>query len=262
MPSPFPGMDPFIESQIWPDFHHTLLTTMRESLWPFVRPRYVIRVEERVYVERQPAERRVVIPDVTVLEAQDSAPSVLETAGATPVVTISPVILTLPMPERKREAFLTIRERRSMAVVSVIEVLSLDNKRSGSDGRHEYLRKREAILESDVHLIELDLLRGGARLPTLEALPPAAYYALVSRAERRPHVEVYPWALCQRLPSIPVPLAGNDADAQLDLHAIFTTVYDRAGYAYALDYGRPVAPPLGVADTAWVRSILAGVASA
>jgi hypothetical protein len=146
-----------------------------------------------------------------------------------------------------------------MAVVTVIEVLSLDNKRSGSDGRHEYLRKREAILAGDVHLIEFDLLRGGARLPTVEELPPAAYYALVSRADRRPHVEVYPWALCHRLPSIPVPLAGSDADVQLDLHAIFTTVYDRAGYAYAVDYRRPVTPPLPAADMAWVQSILGGL---
>ena len=209
MPSPFPGMDPFIEGQIWPDFHHTLITTVREFLWPYLRPHYVIRVEERVYIERQPAGHRVIIPDVTVLETEDSAASVMETAGSTPVMTTTPVILTLPMPERKREAFLTVRERQSMAVIAVIEVLSLDNKRSGSDGRHEYLHKREAILESDVHLIELDLLRGGVRLPTVEELPPAAYYALVSRADHRPHVEVYPWTLCQRLPSIPVPLAGT-----------------------------------------------------
>ena len=111
------------------------------------------------------------------------------------------------MPERKRQAFLTIRERETMTVVTVLEVLSLDNKRSGSDGRREYLRKREAVLESDVHLVELDLLRAGTRLPTVEPLPPGACYAYVSRADRRPQVEVYAWTLRQSLPTIPVPLA-------------------------------------------------------
>ena len=53
MPSPFPGMDPYIEIQLWQDFHHTLITVLHESLWPRVRPRSVGRVEERVYVERQ-----------------------------------------------------------------------------------------------------------------------------------------------------------------------------------------------------------------
>jgi hypothetical protein len=259
MPSPFPGLDPFVEGQLWQDFHHTLITVMRESLWPRVLPRYVVRVEERVYVERPPEDPRVIIPDVTMLAHEGGEVPAADAVAPAPVITVAPVVLTLPMPERKRQAFLTVRERETTAVVTVIEVLSPDNKRAGSDGRREYLRKREAVLESDAHLVELDLLRGGARLPTVEPLPPAACYAFVSRENRRPRVEVYPWTLRQPLPTIPVPLAGDDPDVALDLQAIFTAVYDRAGYGYSLDYSRPIEPPLSAADAAWVRQILATV---
>src|SRR4249919_3225265 len=115
-------MDPFIESQIWEDFHHALIEVIRESLIPYTRPRYVVRVEERVY-------------DVTVLERAESEGS-LESTGitATPV-SVMPVIRHLPVPEQMHEAFLTIRTRETMEVITVIEVLSPGNKRAGSDGR-------------------------------------------------------------------------------------------------------------------------------
>jgi hypothetical protein len=80
-------MDPFIENQIWEDFHHALIEVMRESLIPHTRPRYVVRVEERLYVEHIPNGGSVFIrPDVTVLERAGSEGS-LESTGttATPV---------------------------------------------------------------------------------------------------------------------------------------------------------------------------------
>jgi len=256
MPSPFPGMDPFIESQKWEGFHHYLAVELGASLVPQVRPRYVVEVEERVYVEYFPNGRDVIRPDVSVVEGQPSEPWAAATAGAD---ALAPVVLTLPVPQEEREPFITIRSRETMEVVTVIEVLSPTNKNPHGDGNMEYLRKRGRVLGSDTHLVELDLLRGGERLPTVEPLPPADYYALVSRANRRPKVEVYAWTLRQPLPTIPVPLAGNDPDVTLDLQAIFTAVYDRAGYDYSLDYHRPIEPPLSEADAAWVQHVLARV---
>jgi hypothetical protein len=255
-------MDPLIESQRWEDFHHALPEVIREWLIPRVRPRYVVLVEERVYVERQTNGRRgLIVPDVTMTELEGRESPSQDAVAAAPAVAVAPVVLTLPMPERKREAFLTVRERETMEVVTVIEVLSPDNKRSGGDGRREYLRKREAVIESDAHLIELDLLRGGERLPTVETLPPADYYAFVSRAHRRPEVEVYPWTLRQPLPPISVPLTGDDPDVTLDLQSIFNTLYDRAGYDYSLDYRRPIEPPLNDSDASWAQQILAAASS-
>jgi hypothetical protein len=177
--------------------------------------------------------------------------------------------------ERQREVFLTLRSRESMEVVTVIEVLSPGNKRKGSDGREEYLRKRDTVLLSAAHLVEFDLLRGGERLPIREAMPPGDYYAFVCRQRHRPQAAVeppprhksgacggtlldavYAWSLRQPLPSVPVPLAGNDPDTVIDLQIVCGTVYDRAGYDYSLGYHRPVEPPLSEADAAWVKERL------
>jgi Protein of unknown function (DUF4058) len=262
MPSPFPGMDPFIENQIWEDFHHALIEVIREALIPQTRPHYVVRVEERVYVEHEPSSLPMFIrPDVTVLERTGSEHPPESTAAAT-TVSITPVLLHLPVPERIREAFLMIRERETMEVVTVIEVLSPGNKRAGSDGRREYLRKREEVLLSYTHLVELDLLRGGERLPTIEPLPQGDYYAFIRRRQQRLQAEVYAWSLRQSLPSIPVPLAEADADVVLDLHAIFNTVYNRTGYDYSLNYRRVIEPPLTNADNAWAQQLLAALFSA
>ena len=176
--------------------------------------------------------------------------------ATTTVTAASPVVLTLPMPERKTEAFLTVRERETKEVVTIIEVLSPGNKRPGSDGRQEYLSKRETILKSSTHLVELDLLRRGEHLPIIEPLPLADYYTFVCRETRRPKAEVYAWTIRHPLPSVPVPLAGEDPDVVLDLQGIFTTLYDRAGHDYSLDYRGAIEPPLKGDDADWVGPLL------
>lgn len=257
MPSPFPGMDPFIEGQEWEDFHPTFVVLMREALAAALTPRYLVRVERRVYVESaSEGTERVVRPDVVVLQPPPvEARSEPRTGGSAATIAV-PVIVNLPMPELQRQSFLTVRERETLRVVSVIELLSPVNKRARGEGRREYLQKRREVLDSDANLIELDLLRGGARLPTEEPLPPADYYALVARRGERPRAEVYSWSLRQSLPRVPIPLAEGDFDFALDLQAVFDAVYDRAVYRYALDYGRPIEPTLGDQDAAWVNGIL------
>jgi len=204
MATRFPGMDPFLEGQRWEGFHVRCMAVISDVLVPQVRPRYVVEVEERVYVE----------------------------------------------------VFLTLRDRQTAAVVTVIEILSPDNKRPGGTGRGQYLTKRDTVLQSSANLVELDLLRGGARLPTVEPLPPGDYYTFVSRAPQWPEVEVYAWFLPDPLPGLPIPLKEGDPDACLDLEAVFTSVYDRAGYDYSLDYTRPIEPPLSEEAAAWVGQVL------
>lgn len=258
MPSPFPGMDPFIESQIWPDFHATFVPALREALMPRVRPRYEVRVERRVYLEHvEDIPARIIIPDAALIEGDFDEPIHYEQGGtATATATmLSPVLCTLPLREKKRETYLTVREVETRKVVTVIECLSPDNKRPGAKGRREYLRKRDLVLRSPAHLVELDLLRGGERLPMHDPLPPADYYVLVSRG-RRPRSEVYAWPLRHRLPVIPIPLAGSDPDVLLDLQAVFTTVYDRAGYDYTLRYTQPLTPDLHESDRTWVEQLI------
>ena len=137
----------------------------------------------------------------------------------------------------------------------MIELLSPTNKTPG-DGWSEYLVKRSNIFATFAHLVEIDLLRCGQRLPTREPLTAADFYAFVCRRQRLSQVEVYGWTLRDRLPVIPIPLAGDDPDVPLDLQAAFTTTYDRAGYDYALDYHSPVEPPLEASLAEWVRSVV------
>ena len=262
MPSPFPGMDPFIEGQLWDDFHHAFIEGIREALMPKVRPKYLVMVERRVYLERtvsdhQPLSTTPIRPDVTIAKERESvgvAVAVAEKVGVE--VTAKTFVVPLPIPERVEEPFITIRDRESREVVTVIEVLSPANKRANSDGRREYLQKREAILMSGVHLVELDLLRGGERMPTREPLPAADYYALIAHAQRRPHALGFAWTLRDSLPTIPIPLKEGDPEVALDLQGVFATVYDRAGYDYMLDYGREVEPPLSEEEKAWVKQVL------
>lgn len=257
MPSRFPGMDPFIEGQDWEDFHVAFIVGLKDALMPRVRPRYVVRAERRIYLEhRLDDEGEQIRPDVAILDPGASAAR-LPSPARGQAIAPTPVLLHLPIPEEHRETLLIIRLRESMEVVTVLEVLSPTNKRRRSDGRREYLAKREAVLRSPTHLVEIDLLRGGERLPTIESLPEGDYFAFVSRGTRRPQTEVYPWRMADRLPALPIPLQGGDPDVILDLQTVFATVYDHAGYDYSLDYARHVEPPMADAGAAWVRSRLA-----
>jgi Protein of unknown function (DUF4058) len=257
MSSPFPGMDPFIENQEWEDFHTRLHTALSDNLSPRLEPAYVIRVERRVYVEfpshgSETGQWRRVDAAIVVAESppferpDEAAPS----AGGASVA-----VCELPIPEERRETYLVIREQETREIVTVIETLSPSNKRSG-DGRREYLEKREAVLRSQAHLVELDLLRGGYRLPMVTPLPPGDYYAIISRRPRRPHAEVYSWTIRQPLPVIPIPLRGDDPDVHVELQPLFESLYDRARYDLTIDYSSPVDPPFSEEEQAWVSTIL------
>jgi hypothetical protein len=249
-------MDPYLEGQEWEDFHTRLNTLVAETLLPQVEPQYVVRVERRVYVEH-PSNgveefahfRRA---DVAILAAEPTSRS--RTAGGA-ATAIAPVECDVIMPEERRETYLVIRERGTMQVVTVLESLSPANKRHGGDGRREYLAKREQVLSSRSHLVELDLLRGGERLPMSDPLPPGDYYAIVSRAYRRPRAEVYAWTIRHSLPPIPIPLKRGDPDVSLDLQKVFTTLYDRARYDLTLDYSANLAPALGKSDAGWAKRL-------
>ncbi|MFN0051208.1 MAG: DUF4058 family protein [Planctomycetales bacterium] len=251
----FPGMNPFIESQAWEDFHLHFIAELANAIVPQVRPRYVVRTERRIYVEHDADETDTAMrADLAVIAEEARAP-LSGDDGSGGALTVAPVMLTLPLPRERREAFLTIRERESLEIVTVLELLSPSNKRRGGDGRVEYLRKREAVLQSQSHLVELDLLRGGERLPTVEPLPSADYYALVTRANRRPQVAVYPWNLRNPMPIIPVPLSESDGDVTLNLQEVFSNVHHRVGYDYSLDYRAALTPPLSEAQEQWLQAL-------
>ena len=110
-----------------------------------------------------------------------------------------------------------------------------------------------------MHFVEIDLLRGGPRMPWLD-MPACDYYAVVSRFEERPErAGFWPIRLRERLPEIPIPLRQGDADARLDLQQVLHRIYDAAGYAYHI-YSGPPEPLLAAEDAAWAQQFLPAAA--
>jgi hypothetical protein len=257
MPSPFPGMDPFIEDQKWTGFHNRFINELGDTLVALLRPRYEVEPEERIYVETTEGDTHSFRADVAVAEG---LPHARRNVTSSAVLDIEPRVYALPMPatSEEREGYLVIRKAGERAVVTVIELLSPTNKRPGSDGRREYLKKRNEVLRSSSHLVEIDLLLQGERMPTLRPLVPTTdYCAFVCRADNRPQADVFEWTLGQRLPRIPIPLLPGDADAIIDLQAALTGVYDRAGYDYSIHYDEPLRLSFRPTDETWMRKVIA-----
>jgi hypothetical protein len=255
MPSPFPGMDPYLEHPAhWMDFHATFINYWREALAATLPEHYTARIGTRVYLtEGPPVVRKLTYPDVAVERHPGPPASTPPTVTATAAVR-TPVTLPLLVFDQPLETYIEILHRPDRSLVAVLEVLSPANK--VDPGREVYLAKRQALLLQKVHLIELDLLLGGARLPLRAPLPPADYYAFIAHAERRWDCDVYSWQLPEPLPVLPIPLRAPDADVLTDLAAVFATVYERGGYRREIDYAQP--PPVAMSEERlkWVAACL------
>ncbi len=247
MPSPFPGMDPYLEGDDWTSFHTHFATEIARQLTPKLRPKYVALPEKRFDVVDE--SDLAIESDVGVAGVTNLPP---ETIGQ--VMAAAPYLLQTVMEERVPHTWVEIRDAASRRLVTTIEILSPWNKRGS--GREEYLDKRRTLLRSSSHLIELDLLRRGRRLPMKDPLPPSSYYIFVSRAEQRPMVQVWPTALDQPLPTIPGPLLPGDAEVALDLQSSFQNVYDLGGFDLVLNYSKEPPVPLRDAQAVWVAECL------
>jgi hypothetical protein len=161
-----------------------------------------------------------------------------------------PVALTLPKYDENPEAYIDIRTYPDRELVTSIEILSPSNK--SPTGHGEYLTKRAAMIRQDINLVEIDLLLQGRRLPFREPLPPGDFYAFLSRGNRRPYSEVYPWSIRRPLPKLPIPLKAPDADVILDLGKAFQTTFDGGRFEQNLLYAKPVPASLSDNDQAWV----------
>lgn len=258
MPSPFPGMDPYLESDLWADLHQCLAGAIRIQLTPRLAPRYVARLVTTVVADQPlPDAVEVMYPDVEVLRRPPPGKGGAAVAVAEPPVVLAPLEVFTVMPLPVKLVSIEVRDTRNRVLVTAIEILSPVNKRG--QGVDTYRRKRNAILTSAVHLLEIDLLRAGQRPPMLERLPAVSYFVFLSRAGRRPHTEVWPIRLRDPLPTVPVPLREPDPDVPLDLQAAFSTCYDEARYDLDVDYSGPPEPPLFEADAEWAAGLLSAV---
>ncbi len=251
MPSPFPGMNPWLEQDaLWHDFHQDYLTGMRAAIAQEVAPRYYVALEEHVYIHEppEPVARFLGRPDLAIIRT--GAASVAASAA----VMEAPVYTALPEPlDVVRESFIEIRDTENQYLVTVLELLSPSNKNAGYD-RDAYIAKRRQYLLSDVNFIEIDLLRGGPRMP-IEELTPCDYYVLVKRASERTRAGIWPIRLRDPLPPLAIPLRAPDPDARLDLQAVLHSVYDHAAYRHRIYRGMPK-PKLLSDDAQWTEGMV------
>jgi hypothetical protein len=260
MPSPFPGMDPYLEGAEWSSVHTELSAEIARQLAPKLRPKYVVRTTRR-FVTEMVSEVAIVgsniYPDISVVDTHRQGTIAPGTSATVSV----PLELATVIPAQIPLVTVEIQDVARRQLITALEVLSPTNKRG--QGYQEYLDKRGRILHSTAHLIELDLLRQGQRVPMQQPLPPVPYFVFVSRAERRPIIEVWPIQLNMQLPIITVPLQAEDSEVTLDLGLALNTIYDTLNYDLIIDYTQPPQPPLERDESTWASELLreAGIGS-
>ncbi|MEI2577297.1 DUF4058 family protein [Scytonema sp. PRP1] len=264
MPSPFPGMNPYLEQPaFWSSFHTRLMVAIADTVAPQLRPNYYIEVETRTYQDQEePEEILVGIPDAAVLAARsiDQLEPLRVESGAT-LTQKRPRSIFLP-PTTIKERYLEVREVGTDTVITVIEVLSPKNKQKGK-GRTAYENKRSLILGSLSNLVEIDLIRAGIPMTMIGEVQPSDYRLIVSRRSQRPQADLYDFDLREPIPSVPLPLRPEDEEPLVELQAIVQGVCDRAGYNERIDYRQPVPPPkLSEADQHWVDELLVSLRGA
>ena len=249
MLSPFPGMDPFLEEPTrWGGVHSRLINSISDYLADVVSPDFFVEIEERVYIITPgDLDRRPIVPDVYVVTGQRRE----QPATAAGAIT-APTLIEPLYDVEIRDRYIEIRDTRNREIVTTIEVLSPFNKAPGTQGREAFTRKRKTLMASQVHWIEIDLLRAGERPP--EVAGNSDYYALLKRGGTADPFEVWYFDLRDRLPTLAVPLRPPFEDVPLDLQAAFDDMYARGHYGESTDYSdRLPLPRLRAADVVWVE---------
>ena len=264
MKSPFPGMDPYIEAcGLWEGFHGHLIETIYQAIATVLPRGYTADTATRSYVVLMEAEGKkesLAKPDVTITEPTHGKTRRKKKGGvavADPPEDAESVPMQAFIAEEFKESFVEIyAEGEERILVTCIEVLSPSNKRRGTKGWQEYERKRQALLLGEANFLEIDLLRGGDKMPMLTPWPDSPYTLLVSRASRAPYCRVWLAHFQRPLPPIPVPLLSPDPDLTLDLQPLLDGIYALGRYDERIDYARPLTPALSDAEAVRVREIL------
>lgn len=256
MKSPFPGMDPFLETR-WGDVHTRLNIYASDMLSRSLPPGLVARCEERSIVCEFYGAARDIYPDVSVIER--AAHESFSSGGG--VALAESECLLLPATSEITQRFLEIRDASAGGrIVTVIEFVSPTNKRSG-DGLDKYLKKQRECIDGDINLVEIDLTREGSReliMPlSLELRDRTTYAATVRRAGQQDRIWLYKLPLEKRLGGVPVPLRTTDTDLVLDLQNLIDQVYENGRYGDDLTYRENLRPPLTSEQAAWVEELLA-----
>lgn len=265
MPSPFPGMDPFLEDPtFFHPIHQRLIYLASEQLQSRLPEPYFVELEDRVWIEASTPHQAV--PDANVLRAGGPSRRQESSGGiaVAEVIQATPVVIRIPHVEVS-EWYLNVyaKQKDGEQLVATIEILSESNKTPGATGRDLYLRKQKEILSGKVHLVEIDLLRRGQHatcvpLASLKAaIPDFDYHVCIKHFDNLEDYFVFPIRLTEPLPKLPIPLLPGDGTVPLDLQAAFDRAYEVGPYRFRVPYVASVpAPALSDERVAWVKKVL------
>ena len=257
MPSPFPGMDPWLEeSGIFPEVHGSLIIYLREAVNAGLPDGYVATSNRLVWVDPELAR----IPDVSAFGPADPPEGVFDDGLYRHEGMVA--VAADPVTEPWSQLYLEILAGEGERLVTAIEVLSPSNKRPGDNGRTAYLQKQNEFRVGGVHLVEIDLLRGGRHTT---AIPPGKlarvadrydYHACVTVNGDPTRFYVKPFALADRLPTVVIPLDEGVTPVKVGLQPLLDRAYDTGLYNRLAKYARPCDPPLTPDQRAWAENIL------
>lgn len=205
MPSPFPGMDPFLEDpKAWPTFHHQLVAALYQLLLPGLVDRYRARVVGRAYTSETP-------------------------------------LFTSIVREQHTEEYIEVRARSDGRLITLVDVVSPANRTTPA-GRAAYLATRSGAAVAQAGAVEVDLVTQGR--PTLDfsrdGLPEYDYAVVVTRGAAPDRYEIYTATVQKRLPKFKLPLAADDRDTVVDLQIAVARAYDQGAFGKQLDYAGPL----------------------
>ena len=248
MPSPFPGMDPYLESRDWfPCLHDSLVILSMEALQMRLPEPYYAQASQRVWLEYS---RRYVEPDVEVARSERK-PRRRDRQGGVAlaeVKTSRPVVVRVETVEHGpfKESYVEVRRRegKKVRIVTAIEILSRANKTPGNPGRELYVSKQREVLDGETHLVEIDLLRSGTHTSAVprnlaeEKAGPFDYHISIHRFDKPQDFLIYPIRLEDKLPAIGIPLLPGDDDVSLKLQPLFDRAHDAGPYRHEIDYAK------------------------
>ena len=256
MPSPFPGMNPYLENPAhWASIHHRLIVAIANDLAPKLNPNYFVAIEVRMYETAGEESTLVSIPDNLVVKGDEKANLLDDSSVAVAAPPTQPITITVPIPEIVKQGYLQVKDIGSGEVVTTLEILSPINKKAG-EGRDKYEAKRLKVFGSSTNLVEIDLLRQGRSLVILNNGFKSNYRILVSRSKARPKADLYAFNLPDKIPTFPLPLRDGDTEPIIDLKAILDRIYDEGFYSRIIDYHQEPIPPLSKTDAVWAENLL------
>lgn len=211
MPSPFPGMDPYVEDEkLWPVFQRLLASNLYQMLLPGLVDRYRAKVNQRCYTTEEP-------------------------------------LFTSIIKQERVEEFIEIRLRSDNRLVTLIDIASPINK-TLDQGRTAYLATRKMARTQGAGIVEIDLVTQGKSLLEYnrEGLPEWDYAVTINRCTQPDKYEIYTSGVAKRLPRFKVPLAPDDRDTVMDLQSVFNRAFEQGSFTASIDYSQD--PPYRMDD--------------